>query len=109
MIERHPFTKDKILTLEDMILEANRYGLPFNFLLNFSYGELSRYIEFHRDKERLHYQNLSSIAYRQAMLTACAVAGTDVGEIYDVFPYWSEDEILDIQARKVMEYFKNID
>ena len=53
-----------------MILEANAYGLSFSVILSMTYGELKRYILFHRDLERRQYQNLSQIAYIQAGVIA---------------------------------------
>ena len=67
-----------------MILEANAYGLSFSVILSMTYGELKRYILFHRDLERRQYQNLSQIAYIQAGVIAAAVAGEDVGAVYDL-------------------------
>ncbi len=72
-------------TTEDMILEANAYGLSFSVILSMTYGELKRYILFHRDLEKKQYQNLSQIAYIQAGVIAAAVAGEDVGAVYDLF------------------------
>ena len=88
-----------------MILEANAYGLSFSVILSMTYGELKRYILFHRDLEKKQYQNLSQIAYIQAGVIAAAVAGGDVGAVYDLFPYWTEDDVLNIQAAKAMAYF----
>ncbi|MDD6689350.1 MAG: hypothetical protein PUE56_04975 [Clostridium sp.] len=88
-----------------MILEANAYGLSFSVILSMTYGELKRYILFHRDLEKKQYQNLSQIAYIQAGVIAAAVAGEDVGAVYDLFPYWTEDDVLNIQAAKAMAYF----
>lgn len=88
-----------------MILEANAYGLSFSVILSMTYGELKRYILFHRDLEKKQYQNLSQIAYIQAGVIAAAVAGEDMGPVYERFPYWTEEDILDIQAAKAMAYF----
>ena len=46
-----------------------------------------------------------SFAYIQAGVIAAAVAGEDVGAVYDLFPYWTGDDVLDIQAAKAMAYF----
>lgn len=91
-----------------MILEANAYGLSFSVILSMTYGELKRYILFHRDLERRQYQNLSQIAYIQAGVIAAAVAGEDVGAVYERFPYWTEEDILDIQAAKTLAYFNQL-
>lgn len=91
-----------------MILEANAYGLSFSVILAMTYGELKRYILFHRDFEKRQYQNLSQIAYIQAGVIAAAVAGEDMGPVYERFPYWTEEDILDIQAAKTLAYFNQL-
>lgn len=91
-----------------MILEANAYGLSFSVILSMTYGELKRYILFHRDLEKKQYQNLSQIAYIQAGVIAAAVAGEDMGPVYERFPYWTEEDILDIQAAKTLAYFNQL-
>ncbi len=48
------------------------------------------------------------LAYYQAALTAKMLFGNQVGEIFEEFPYWSEDEILDIRAEQAVSYFNHI-
>lgn len=91
-----------------MILEANACGLAFSVILAMTYGELKRYILFHRDRERIQYQNLSQIAYIQAGVIASIVAGEDIGPVYECFPYWTEEDILDIQTAKTLAYFNQL-
>lgn len=102
-----PF-QGKYCTLDDMILEANACGMAFPIILAMTYGELKRYILFHRDRERIQYQNLSQIAYIQAGVIASIVAGEDIGPVYERFPYWTEEDILDIQAAKTLAYFNQL-
>lgn len=102
-----PF-QGKYCTLDDMILEANACGLAFPVILAMTYGELKRYILFHRDRERIQYQNLSQIAYIQAGVIASIVAGEDIDPVYERFPYWTEEDILDIQAAKTLAYFNQL-
>lgn len=103
-----PFPSSKYLSFEDTILEANSYGLPFDILMNFTFGELSYYIRYHREQKRRAYQEKSILAYYQAALTAKIMFGDKVGEVFEEFPYWTEDEILDIRAEQVVSYFNNI-
>ena len=91
-----------------MLLEANSYGLPFDDLMCFTYGELVYYIHYHREQKRRAMQEKSIFAYYQAALTAKMMFGNHVGEIFEEFPYWSEDEILDVRAQQAMGYFRNI-
>lgn len=67
------------------------------------------YIEFHREKERRKLQDQSIIAYYQAMLIAGSVINGECGEVFEHFPYWTEDEILDIRANQAMAYFNQFD
>ena len=103
-----PFQNSKYLSFEDTILEANSYGLPFDFLVHFTYGELIYYINYHREKKRREQQEKSVLAYYQAALTAKMLFGNHVGEVFEEFSYWSEDEILDIRAEQALSYFNNI-
>ncbi len=104
-----PFPDKKYLSFEDTILEANYYGLSFDFILNFTYGEMLRYIEFHREKERHRLQDQCVIAYHQAMLIAGSFINGEHGEVFEHFPYWTEDEILDIRASQAISYFNQFD
>lgn len=103
-----PFPSNNYLSLEDTILEANSYGLPFDILMHFTFGELAHYIEYHREQKRRAYQEKSILAYYQAALTAKIMFGDKVGEVFEEFPYWTEDEILDIRAEQVVSYFNNM-
>lgn len=100
-----PFPNCKYLSFEDTILEANSYGLPFDILMNFTYGELLYYINYHREQHRKRLQEKSIIAYYQAAFTAKVIFDGNVGEVFEEFPYWNEDEILDIRAEQAMNYF----
>lgn len=90
-----------------MILEANSYGLPFNILLNFTFGELKYFIEYRREQHRRSLQEKAVTAYHQAILTAKIISGGDVGEVFEEFPYWTEDEILDIKVDRAFQYFND--
>ncbi len=103
-----PFPSSKYLSFEDTILEANSYGLPFDTLMNFTFGELSYYIHYHRERKRREYQEKSILTYYQAALTAKIMFGDKVNEVFEEFPYWTEDEILDIRAGQAVSYFNNI-
>ena len=53
-------------------------------------------------------QEKSILAYYQAIFTAKLISEQNIGEVFEEFPYWSEDEILDIRAQQAMNYFNNI-
>lgn len=103
-----PFPNSKYLSFEDVLLEANSYGLAFDILLHFTYGELLYYIDYHRERSRRKQQERSIIAYYQAALTAKILTGERIGEVFEEFPFWTEDEILDIRAEQAIRYFNNV-
>lgn len=51
---------------------------------------------------------MSILAYHQAALTAKLVFNGTAGEVFEEFPYWTEDEILDIRAEQAINYFNNM-
>lgn len=77
-------------------------------MMNFTYSELACYINYHREQKHREQQEKAVLSYYQAVLTAKMLFGNTVGEIFEEFPYWSEDEILDIRAEQTMSYFNNI-
>lgn len=91
------------------MLEANAYGLPFEVLLHFTYGELLKYIEFHRERQRHALQDQCIIAYRQAAMLVNSIASGEFGEVFQQFPYWTEDEILNIRAQQAITYFNQFE
>lgn len=82
--------------------------MPFDILMNFTYGELVYYINYHREQSRKRLQEKSLVAYYQAVFTAKLISEGNIGEVFEEFPFWSEDEILDIRAEQAMNYFNNI-
>lgn len=107
-VKQFPFPNSKYLSFEDTILEANSYGLSFDILVHFTFRELKYYIEYHRERKRRQLQEKSIHAYYQAMFTAKVMFGGNVGEVFKEFPYWTEDEILDIRAEQAINYMNNI-
>lgn len=90
------------------MFEANSYGLPFGDMMNFTFGEVKEYIEFHRKLHQKELQEKAVTAYHQAIVTAKIIFGEKVGEVFEEFPYWTDDEILDYRAQQAIEYFENI-
>ncbi len=58
-------------------------------------------IQARQDAERLHCQRLATIAYVQAALTARCVLEGRMGEAWEYFPFWSEEEIREMRVEKV--------
>lgn len=79
--------------------------MAFSDLLNFTYGELREYIEYHRKKERRKLQEECIIAYYQSLFISKIITEGEIGEVFEYFPFWTEDEILDIRANEAVNYF----
>lgn len=57
-------------------------------------------LEERQERERLRAQRLAVIAHAQAALTArCVLEGT-IGEAYEYFPFWTEEEIREQKLEK---------
>lgn len=71
-------------------------------------GEVAETILSRREGERRRAQRQSVIAYQQAGLIAQALAAGRLPEIYEVFPYWEEEEIREMKLekyRRIMERY----
>lgn len=71
-------------------------------------AEAAETVRAFREGERRRMQQLSMIAWAQAALTARALAGETLPEVYETFPFWEEDEIREAQVahyRAVMERY----
>lgn len=64
-------------------------------------GEVMETVRAFREGERRKMQQRSIIAWEQAALTARALAGEPLPEVYEAFPFWEEDEI---REQKVAHY-----
>lgn len=63
-------------------------------------GELLEAVRGAQDRDRALCQALSLIAYRQAGLLADLFSGRRPGEVYEVFPFWGEEEVRALQVEK---------
>lgn len=98
-----PFAHKKVeeLTLELLIKEALISNVSFFDIYEHTFGELIEIVEAFREGQRRQNQKFSIIAMRQAELTAAYVAGKGKDlEIYDVFPFWNEEEKKEILVQK---------
>lgn len=64
-------------------------------------GELLCAVQGWRERERERCQRQAVIARTHAMLINCVLSGEHFPEVWEAFPYWTEEEI---KAARVEEY-----
>lgn len=102
-----PFAKqNKIQTVEDLIREGRIAGIPFFDVYNYTQGEIKEFVDAKNEADRRDLKNQAVVASKHAMLVSANVAGADVGKIYDVFPFWTEDEINEFRLAEVYSFFQ---
>lgn len=83
-------------------------GLPLWEMEELTWGEVTEVILARREGQRRQAQERSFIAYQQAGLIARAVTEGKMPEIYEVFPFWKEEEIREMKVeryRAIMERY----
>lgn len=92
------FEKNKnVLTLEKLINEALISGVGIFDINSYTFGELISVVNAYRERQRRENQDKAVIAMRQAQLITAYIAGkgSDL-KVYDVFPYFSNEEKKDM-------------
>lgn len=67
---------------------------------DYSQGEIIEFIQGYRERADFNNKNLAMIAYGQGMVLNHSMSGK-VGDIYDYFPFWSDQEIADAKVEKI--------
>ncbi|WP_409015718.1 hypothetical protein [Anaerostipes caccae] len=67
---------------------------------DYSQGEIIEFIQGYRERADFHNKNLAMIAYGQVMALNHSMSGK-VGDIYDYFPFWSDQEITEAKVEKI--------
>lgn len=88
-----------------MIREGRIAGIPFFDIYDYTQGEIAEFVEAKNEADRREYKMQSVIASKQAMLISANFAGTDLGQIYDVFPFWTDEEINEFRLAQVYAFF----
>jgi hypothetical protein len=65
-----------------------------------TWGEAVTAIQARRERERRRAQALSLIAWEQAALTARAVVSGSLPEVYECFPFWTQEECIQLRVEK---------
>lgn len=73
-----------------------------------TFGELRSRLEGLRERERQQMQCQAVIAYQQVGLLAEVFGGGKIREVYEIFPFWEEEEIRELKVekyRQIMERY----
>lgn len=65
-----------------------------------TWGEALLFLQGRQEAERQRAQRLALIAWEQAALTARAVLEGSLGEVYESFPFWTEEEVRALRVEK---------
>lgn len=85
-------------------MKAAAYGFPPDSLYHYSAAELCDFIKAAQERELVSLKHASIIAYQHASLTGSLFSGNNP-EIYEVFPFWTDEEVT---AAKVEKYMKRM-
>lgn len=88
------------LTLDELLREGCIAGLGPWELEEMTWGEILFFVESRREGERRRAQRRAFIAYQQAGLIAQAVAEGKLPEVYEVFPFWNEEEVREMKLER---------
>lgn len=83
-------------------------GLSLWEMDDMTWGEILWVVEARREEQRRRAQEAAFIAYQQAGLIAQAALDGRLPDIYEVFPFWSEQEVRELRVEKyraVMERY----
>lgn len=72
-----------------------------------TFGEIFSSIQAHRESQRRSAQTLAFVAFQLAQLIAQAVLSGKLPEIYDVFPFWNEQEVNQWKVEKIRQKMQN--
>ncbi len=89
------------MTLDELTREGLIAGLNLFELEDMTWGEVLSVIEADRERQRRQMKDLSVIAYTQAGLTAQALTGGKIPELYELFPFWTEEEVQEMKVEKI--------
>ena len=102
-----PFAKqNKVQTIEDLIREGRIAGIPFFDIYSYTQGEIQEFVEAKNEADRRDLKMQAVVASRHAMLVSANVAGADAGKIYEVFPFWTNEEINEFRLAEVYSFFQ---
>ena len=97
-LQKHPESKKQELTVEKIIFETRVAGAGFYEALDFTWGEAIEFIKIYNERRKRENQDRAIIAFRESDLT----------NITEVFPFWSEAEKNEATKQAKINKYKNI-
>lgn len=100
----YPRWKIETKELDRLIKEGVIAGMDLLTICDYTLYEIIFFVECQRERELRKYKALSQIAYAQAIVTNNTLSG-EVGEIYEYFPFWAEEEVVQLKLEKMKRKF----
>ncbi len=76
---------------EELLRQGRMWG--WDDAEELTFGELTQLLESAYDRERRVLQGLALVAHRHALLTGMVLSGQKLPEVWEIFPFWSDEEI----------------
>ncbi|MCD8381550.1 MAG: hypothetical protein LUC30_01325 [Clostridiales bacterium] len=78
-------------------------GIPAIDVEDWTQGEITEQVQAYSERQRREGQQRSIVAARQAERTGLMFSGSGkkLPEVYETFPFWTEEEIKALQVEKV--------
>lgn len=100
------------MTPEEALLElAHEAGVSPRESGDWTWGELCAAVEGYHRRQRHREQMMAVTAYHHALLTARCGSGGTLPPVYELFPFWTEEEMdaLRLQRyRQIMEHHRAV-
>lgn len=77
-------------------------------LEDWTWGEVVTAVSAFQKGERQRYQALSVIAWQEAVLTAKALAGEKIEAVYELFPFWEEEEKDQLRLERLRQMMERL-
>lgn len=90
--------------IDELIQEGVIAGMDQLFVWDYTIGEIAFQIECVRERELRKNKTFAQIAYSHAVVVNNALNG-ELAEIYEYFPFWSDEERMKWKAEKLKQQF----
>lgn len=83
-------------------------GIPADQIWDYTFGEIVLHIRAHRERHHRELQERAMLAYCQAHFTGQVFAGggKPLPEVFEAFPFWTEEETKAMQLEKYWNIMK---
>lgn len=83
-------------------------GVDFFGVYDFTFGELLEQIKVQNEIKRRKNKDASVIAHGQAFLICNLISEGGSHQVYEAFPYWTEEEIQQMELEMLKNRMKKI-